>query len=511
MHKVDQVPDIDPVLSSGAKKLRVKKLDSLPWSHSGIHPGSAMFWNVILVMLRVAWSYIFRSKEIEKLHDFEGGRVLSSTHINGLVDPMALIIAQDRRIISMGRHDIMTMPLVGWFARRMGSQPVIRRSEINAGISGEEYATKINHRTLLTMSNCLASGHNAIVMPEGKSHQDSRLHKFRTGAFRFALNAAVISKERGLPGPALQPIGLHYRCHYWFRTDVFVECPPPIPIESPTNSQVGMKLLDGKWLEPESESVIRNRDLLFQSLAEIGPEAPDWETYRSWHLIGHIRANKSGRGLRSFREEVLAARDVRRLMGGCEDPTDILKPAISASEILHANNLDGRSIDGSSLKDKKSWTSLIAGLLICIAVSPLVLISTGCQAFLAWFLGDRTDEGVDARTTYHLLAAMFSPVLIWPPIAIVGSLLLVGNSIVAIPLAIGMMFAFHICNLLFLLGYDLIMDFTKASRVERLAKSEDGERLEILLSEIVSNLNLLLNNGSFTDGHGQGGGSQGGS
>lgn len=511
MPGIEQAPDIDPVLSSGAKNLRKKKLDSLPWSHSGKHPGSALFWNVILLMLKVAWSYIFRSKEIEKLPEFEGGRVLSSMHINGLVDPMALIISQDRRIISMGRHDIMTMPLIGWFARRMGSQPVIRRSEINAGVSGEDYASEINHRTLLTMSNCVASGHNAIVMPEGKSHQDPRLHRFRTGAFRFALNAAAISNERGLPSPGLQPIGLHYRCHHWFRTDLFVECPPPIPIEAPANLELGKRLLAGEWIEPDSETVIQNRDSLFEALAEISPEAPDWETYRSWHLIGHIRAQISGKNLESFREEVLAAREVRGLMEDCKDSSAILGPAVSASEILQANNLDGRSIEGSSLKVGKSWMRLTVGLLIWIAMSPVVLISTGGQAFLAWFLCDRTDEGVDARTTYHLLAAMFSPVLIWPPIALGVSLLLIGTNWLMIPLTIGMMFVFHCCNLFFLIGYDLIWDFVEGARIERLASSQEGKLIEKLVSEIVSNLNLLLNNGSFTEEHGQGGGSRGSS
>ena len=56
----------------------------------------------------------------------------------------------------MGRHDLMTMPLIGWFSRRMGSQPVIRKSEIE-NVSDEEYARKINDRTLLTMTNCIAS------------------------------------------------------------------------------------------------------------------------------------------------------------------------------------------------------------------------------------------------------------------------------------------------------------------------------------------------------------------
>ena len=102
-------------------------------------------------------------------------------HINGLVDPMSLVLSQDRKVISMGRHDLMTMPLIGWFSRRMGSQPVIRKPEIRLGVADEEYASRINQRTLLTMTNCIAAGHNAVVMPEGKSHQDSRLHRFKTG------------------------------------------------------------------------------------------------------------------------------------------------------------------------------------------------------------------------------------------------------------------------------------------------------------------------------------------
>ena len=123
--------------------------------------------------------------------------------------------------------------------------------------------------------------------------------------------------------------------------------------------------------------------------------------HRSWHLIGHIRAYSSGAALSPFREEVLAAREIRSILEDSEESSEIIEPAIYASEILHANNLDGRSVVGSSLKEEKSWVKLIVGLLICITLSPVVLISTGFQAFLAWFLGDRTDEGIDARTTYH--------------------------------------------------------------------------------------------------------------
>ena len=59
-----------------------------------------------------------------------------------------------------------------------------------------------------------------------------------------------------------------------------------------------------------------------------------------------------------------------------------------------------------------------------ILMSPITLPSTGIQAFFAWYLGDRTDEGIDARTTYHFLAAMFSPILFWLPMALVTAFLM---------------------------------------------------------------------------------------
>ena len=64
---MQQSPDIEPELSSGAKKLRKRKLNGLPWDHSGRHPGSPLFWYVILMMIRTAWDYIFRRKQIDPL------------------------------------------------------------------------------------------------------------------------------------------------------------------------------------------------------------------------------------------------------------------------------------------------------------------------------------------------------------------------------------------------------------------------------------------------------------
>ena len=488
----DQNPqDLDPELSKGALKLRKRKLDRLPWSHSGKHPGNRFFWQILLIMFRTSWKYMFRRKYVNNIPRYEGGRIISSIHINGLVDPVVIISTQERRVISMGRHDIMTMPLIGWFARRMGAQPVIRKAEIKKGVANPDYATKINHRTLLTMSNCISSGYNAIVMPEGKSHQDTNLHKFKTGIMRFAINAASISKEKKLPLPALQPVGLHYRCHHKFRTDLFVEYIEPIIVNPTPDNYSSKQLVEGKWIEPPKDDVIRLRDRLFEQLQPITPDSPDWETYRTWHLMGHILANKKNKPLYTFRDEVLAAREIReklRKNSNAEQQIDTLK---QASNILDDYNLDGRSLTKDGIKNENSSISGIIGLILMIVSSPISIPSSGLQAFLGLYLGDRTDEGIDARTTYHMMAAILSPIIFWPPLAFIIAYNIVGLSPLIVIYTLFFMISFHVSNLIFLLGYDLLNDGLTARRRKKLATSNDGKTLLSLISHANSNLDVL--------------------
>jgi hypothetical protein len=45
------------------------------------------------------------------------------------------------------------------------------------------------------------------------------------------------------------------------------------------------------------------------------------------------------------------------------------------------------------------------------------LTSLGLQILLGRLLGDSTDEGLDARTSYQFLAAFFGSLLVWPVVA----------------------------------------------------------------------------------------------
>ena len=327
-----EAPDIAPVLSKGALKINPKKLRKVPWNHSGDHPGSDLAWPIMRSAASLSKHYILRSIEEQEPVNDEGGRIYASMHINGLIDPLAIITSQTKRTITMGRHDLATMPLIGWFTRRLGNQPIIRRVERDKGVSDNEFAEMINHRSLLTMAHCISGGYAAVVMPEGKSHQDSRLHKLRTGPMRFAINASEIARSKGAVQPKIQPVGLHFRCHHWFRTDLFVEYPEPIEIpflESPEHSD---NLLRGSWVEPPETLVRSLTKKLEESLSEVSPQAKDWETYRAWHILAHIDSRNLNHPLNSYSEEVIHSRKFRDHPSIIEG-SEILNDAKIASSI----------------------------------------------------------------------------------------------------------------------------------------------------------------------------------
>tara|TARA_S200000501_G_scaffold132657_1_gene125409 strand:- start:7584 stop:9080 length:1497 start_codon:yes stop_codon:yes gene_type:complete len=492
-----EAPDIDPVLSKGALKINPKKLRKVPWNHSGDHPGSDLAWPLMRSAASLSKYYIFRSIEEQEPVNDEGGRIYASMHINGLIDPLAIITSQTKRTITMGRHDLATMPLIGWFTRRLGNQPIIRKVERDKGVTDSEFAEMINHRSLLTMAHCISGGYAAVVMPEGKSHQDSRLHKLRTGPMRFAINASEIARSRGVIQPKIQPVGLHFRCHHWFRTDLFVEYPEPIEIpllETPEHSN---NLLEGTWVEPPETLVRALTKKLEHGLSEASPQAKDWETYRAWHILAHIESRNLNHSLNSYSEEVIHSRKFRNHPTIIEG-SKILNDAKMASSILHSRQLDGRSLsDSMGIKQKSELLKGVLGVAVMLLATPLSLISTGLQATLAWYLGNNSDEGIDARTTHHFLGIFLSIMTIWPILSIFTTAYILGLTSIEInvfTLVIGSSIAFvafQLSNFTFLLGYDLWNDFSVSLRRRKLARTTEGKQLIKLVKGIASELVAL--------------------
>ncbi len=487
-------PEILPELSAAAHKINIKKLEKSPYDHTGKHPGNLFFGYILRLMIKVGTSIIFRKFEKDQIPPNAGGRISVATHINGLVDPSLMIITQKKRIISLGRHDLITGPIIGWWSRRNGAQPVLRKAEVQAGVANADFARKINDRSMLTIANCLAGGHGAVIMPEGKSHQDSQLHALRTGAARAALVAAAIAKERNQPLPVIQPTGLHWERHYWFRTNSYVEYAKPIKIDLVFSDEDSSKLAAGEWIEPPSSAVNDLKDEMFDRISPLTPGAPDWETYRAWKLIAHLRANQKNKPLQTLSDEVHATRLIREEIKENKQLQKLIPSAIDAAEILHSSDLDSNSINPNQELKKVDFTTsikAIIGLLLMSLFFFPVLVGSGLQSLLGRYMAEKSDEGLDARTTYFFLAGMFSVVIFWPIISIFIGVLLGGKAIFSLSGIFQILFImvlFYFSSLMFLLGYDFWSQFRALSNVDKLSKSSEGEKL----NDLVKNLNIQL-------------------
>ncbi|MFQ3317817.1 MAG: hypothetical protein ACI8T6_001257, partial [Candidatus Poseidoniaceae archaeon] len=347
-----------------------------------------------------------------------------------------IVLKHPNHFLMGGRHDLVTRPFLGWWTRKLAVQPVVRKAELLRGGCSEEEATQINGRSLMMLATGISAGFGCVLFPEGTSHHGSSLLRFKTGPFRTVFAAAALAKANEQPIPALIPVGLHFRRRDHFRTDIWVEYDSPLEIQGDEiPNDLVAAVAQGDWVEPAAENVYALRDALRLKLAPLTPNTHDWDEYHALHLLGHIEAQRANQPLLSWREEVEAARTFRTLLqppfpdekviDNSELPVithPVITPAKAASGLLQAQQLDGRDLNTSAtdlrkIRPLRSIPKLVR-LPLSVALLPLFLFCFIPQMALGRLLGDSTDEGVDARTSYHFLAAMFGSLMLWPFMAL---------------------------------------------------------------------------------------------
>ena len=435
---VDHRGDALPVLSKSATKMKMDKLLSTPLpSYGGSTPGSFVWTHAAWWIARRVRAAQFRTREVTGRETLptDRGNLCCAWHTNGLIDPLAIALNHNRFFVLGGRHDLVTRPLLSWWTRRMAVQPVVRKAELLRGGCSEEEATQINGRSLLMLATGISEGFGCVLFPEGTSHSESSMLRFRTGPMRTVLAAGAIAKSRGNALPAVIPIGLHFRNRELFRTDEWVEYGTPLQlVDDDIPDELVEAVKDGKWSEPPAPKVTALRDKLRLELVPMTPNTSDWSEYDALHLMGHVEARRSGQPLSSWREEVLAARALRDALQPADlslmDPevpaiqSPVLPPAKAAAQLLSDRGLDGRDLNAAGT-DLRTFnpTKVIAPLIrlpIALLMLPICLYAFGGQVAMGRLLGDSTDEGLDARTSYHFLAAMFGSLMFWPLLTILA-------------------------------------------------------------------------------------------
>ena len=439
---LDHRGEVLPYLSKSAKNMKMDMLLDTPLpTYEGKTPGS-YFWTKVIYWICHRISKVqYRSIEASGMERIprDRGSLCCAWHTNGILDALQITLNHPEYFVFGARHDLVTRPVLGWWTRKMAVQPVVRKAELLRGGCTEEEANFLNGRSLMTLASGISHGYGCVLFPEGTSHNNSYMLRFRTGPMRTILAASALAKGSGKELPVLIPMGLHFRTREYFRTDVWVEYGEPIQIE---DSDVPQNLVDavvtGSWSEPPADSVFKLRDKLREDLVPLSPNTYSWEEYRGLLLLGHIKGRMENNAPNSWRKEVEQARyfrdkySIESKFTDIDDlqPEKIINPLVAkskrAAELLHRNRLDGRDLnhDATNLAkpklDKLPIASIRIGLFVLLL--PIFLIALLPQIILGRVLGDSTDEGIDARTSYQFLAAMFGSIIIWP----ISSLLLVG-------------------------------------------------------------------------------------
>ena len=439
---LDHRGEVLPYLSKSAKNMKMDKFLTTPMpNYTGKTPGS-YFWTKVVYWICNRISRVqYRSIEatgMERIPD-DRGSLCCAWHTNGILDALQITLNHPEYFVFGARHDLVTRPIMGWWTRKMAVQPVVRKAELLRGGCSEEEATLLNGRSLITLASGISHGYGCVLFPEGTSHNNAYMLRFRTGPMRTVLAASALAMSTDRALPVLIPIGLHFRTREYFRTDVWVEFGDPIQVQE---NDIPQSLIDsvstGSWSEPPAESVYKLRDKLREELVPLSPNTHNWEEYRGLLLLGHINGRLKNNQPQTWREEVEAARKFRdQFTKGSEivDFDDLQPPKISNSlltkselgaEILHRNGLDGRDLSHGMNKLSAPRVSkvplAVVRLLLFTCLLPVFTLALLPQVILGRVLGDSTDEGIDARTSYQFLAAMFGSITIWP----ISSTILVG-------------------------------------------------------------------------------------
>ena len=229
-----------------------------------------------------------------------------------------------------------------------------------------------------------------------------------------------------------------------FRTDAWIEYGEPIELpHDELPQELIEKVGSGDWMEPPADLVTGLRDQLQEKLA---PMTPNRDTFSEVHrdgVIAHMKRKIQNKPELTWREEVL---EVRKMKSQPESQ-EVQDIATRIGDKLDEAGLDGRDIisscDGLKGFSVPGTTVNLLKLIPFLALLPILVLSMGWQIALGRILGDKTDEGLDARTSYHMLFGMFGSMLWWPILATILTVLTaVFNSDIDAELGIDLMAMF---------------------------------------------------------------------
>ena len=190
----------------------------------------------------------------------DGPLIFAGNHPNNMMDSILLISKCGRRpIYFLAASILWDYRVLGKVLDAAGAVPVYRRQDHDGDVD--------NTDTFERLYEVLESGNCMGIFPEGTTHAESQLIKFKTGTARIALKVS----SRGNTTVQIIPCGLTYIHRHRFRSQVLLELGEPVVVGDDWVR---------KYKSDEVATVRAFTDHLADELANVTLNAPDWRTFR---------------------------------------------------------------------------------------------------------------------------------------------------------------------------------------------------------------------------------------
>lgn len=233
----------------------------------------------------------------------DGPLIVVANHPNSLVDALLVFHCSERIARPLGRAPLFDRLLLGPVLRALGGIPVYRRED-----DADEMHR--NEETFRAAVGALQGGGAIQIYPEGKSHSESRLAEFRTGAARIALLAEEGAGWR--LGLSIVPVGITYSRKELARTEVAVRFGRAFSCEDLREAYADDPVAAARRLTERIERGIRRQTLNFdrprdRTLVEVAEQLyvreSRWVPWRERERLGSRfpRLQRFARGLEWIR------------------------------------------------------------------------------------------------------------------------------------------------------------------------------------------------------------------
>ena len=183
-----------------------------------------MLYRLIRACFRTAMRLYYADIEVEGAERVpaHGPLLLLSNHPNALIDPLAAVMGVDRHVALTAKHTLARVPGIGWLMRTVGVVTFHRQQDVGDGASVRD-----NLATFREIHARLAAGGAVLIFPEGRTHSEPRLSRFKRGAARIALTYV----DQGDTGRLIiAPVGLTFEDPSRYRSRLHVRYGAPLHV-----------------------------------------------------------------------------------------------------------------------------------------------------------------------------------------------------------------------------------------------------------------------------------------